>query len=507
MGVSQLIKLGPLIDEVAGGLFSKAIKKTQEAFTANAHNDLNKGLFYGLGGPIGHSIGAAQGLVKTVISTAEEFINPFARKLREETGVSVKTQSVLKNKLKLLDSKKAQKLRDRVAEVRALKADENKIIKALTKESDSKKILDLELKQLDVQELKELKKLTKKEEDFYEVLTDAEKAMQGQQNYQFLENSQQGKNSKWLQERIGQENYYRKSDFTLEDYIDTKNIKSWETEGVVSDSDMTILFDRIVAAQGDALEKGKNIQMFVKEDMSSRAAGQLRAEINSYRAAKNNAVYKSLAKRDKGFESTEELSDFFIKSIKDSNKYKKLPKEEKADMLKFDIIDNKLWFGDTHLSGAYELGGVNTQNFIKLDGTMVSVVNDVNDIFKFSMPGGDVGITVSIPYVRNALKKTVKAKEEARLPFTLTDTPREAFDKSQKLKKEGVAKLLSDDSVPFKYGGAGPDMQSKNQVNIARDIVDYKTAPLTGKEMGVYATKMGVPIGIGTGIGLFQGRE
>ena len=50
-------------------------------------------------------------------------------------------------------------------------------------------------------------------------------------------------------------------------------------------------------------------------------------------------------------------------------------------------------------------------------------------------------------------------------------------------------------------------MQSKNQLNIARDIVDYKTAPLTGKEMGVYATKMGVPIGIGTRIGLFQGRE
>ena len=316
------MSLAPVIQAVADGLFTKAIKPTLEAFTANAHNDLNKGLFYGLGGPIGKGVGAAQGLVKTVISTAEEFINPFARKLREETGVSVKTQRVLKNKLKLLDSNKAQKLRDRVAEVRALKADENKIIKALTKESDSKKILDLELKLLDVQDQRLLKELTDPELKFKEVLTDAEKILQGQQNYQFLENSQQGINSKWLQERIGKTNYYRKSDFTLEDYIDTKNIKSWETEGVVSDSDMTILFDRIVKAQGDALNKNKNIQMFVKEDMASRAAGQLRAEINSYRAAKNNAVYKSLAKRDKGFESTEELSDFFIKSIKDSNKYK-----------------------------------------------------------------------------------------------------------------------------------------------------------------------------------------
>lgn len=507
----------PLIKAVGEGLWNQVIKPVgslmgegllkvsdtklgrpvAQSLTANAQNDLGKQLFYG-GGKVGKTIAATVGGVKTLASAGKELLDPTKLKMRKEIGVSARTQTVMKDKLSFLDSDLAQGIRVRNKEVRGIVAEENKLEKLLESKLDNKAKLDAELKLIDIKEIKEARKLTTAEQKISEKITDSEKAMQGQLNWQFLENSQQGINTEWLQKTVGKENYYGKSNFTVEDFIKTKDIKPWQTNGTVSADDMATFYNKINIAQKDGIPSGVNVQMFVKEDMSSRAAGNIKNEINKF-SKKNKALYKAIDKRESPFNSVEEMAEFYKKEVGGD----------------FEIIDNKLWFGDSHKSGAYELGGVNTQNFLDLDGTMVSVVNDVNDLFKLRMPAGDVGITVSTPYVRNALVKPSKVarkyvtgvKKGQKRPKKEAQKLSDAYNSLQKLKKSEVGAMLSGDSnMPGSLSGWANAGQNKRQINIARDIAKYKPASLTAEEWAIYVTKMAPILGL-TGysaVGLFS---
>lgn len=510
--------LTPLINKVGESLWNKAIKPVgslmgqgllkvsdtkvgrpvAQSLTANAQNDLGKELFYG-GGKVGKAIAATVGGAKTLASAGKELIDPTKLKMRKEIGVSARTQTVMKDKLAFLDSDLAQGIRVRAKEMRGIEGQETKL-KNLIKDGglNKKEKLDVELKLIDIEEIKEARKLTASEQKLKEKITDSEKAMQGQLNWQFLENSQQGINTEWLQKTVGKENYYGKSNFTVEDFIKTKDIKPWQTNGTVSSDDMATFYNKINIAQKDGIPSGSNVQMFVKEDMSSRAAGNIKNEINKF-SKKNKALYTSLEKREVPFNSVEDMAEFYKKEVGGD----------------FEIIGNKLWFGDSHKSGAYELGGVNTQNFLDLDGTMVSVVNDVNDLFKLRMPAGDVGITVSTPYVRNPLVKPSKVakkyvtgvKKGQKRPQKEAQKLSDAYNSLQKLKKSEVGDMLSGDSnMPGSLSGWDNAGQNKRQINIARDIAKYKPASLTAEEWAIYVTKMAPILGL-TGysaVGLFS---
>jgi len=471
-------------------------KPIAEAFTANAKNDLGKGLFYN-SGPIGQVLGAGIGFAKTSAAVAKEFLDPRLLKMRKETGVSVMTRDVVADKMKFLESDFAVKTRARVKEVKVINAQINKLKKELKKgpNKNRTKVIDVELEELKV--LKKEKKLSTQEDANKTKLADAQKIIQGQLNYQVLENSQQGIKSPFLMNTQGKENFYSMAeDFNLENFTKTKYIRQEKTDGVVSDSDMAIFFDRIKNAQGDALETTKSIQMFVKEDGSSKAAGQILNEITGTKSFKNMAVREALTVRKRSFETIDDLADFYVKTIKDTKAYKAATPEDALDMLKFDIIDNKLWYGGSHKSGAYELGGVNTQNYINLEGKMVGIVSDVNDIFKMGMPGGDVALTVSTPNVLDPTKlasKVIKKPKQQEL-FSDDFFYQQYLDK-QALKKQEVSGLLSGNTQ-----GVGQDYMNANQRNIARDVVAYKPPKLSTKDKVVYGAKLGSAYAVGDGL-------
>jgi len=472
-------------------------KPIAEAFTANAKNDLGKGLFYN-GGPIGQVIGAGIGFAKTSAAVAKEFFDPRLLKMRKETGVSVMTRDVVADKMKLLESDFAVTTRARYEEAGVASKQITKLKKELKEGPDKNRA---EVIKVELEELKALRKETKlseQEQANYDKLVDAQKIIQGQLNYQVLENSQQGIKSPFLMDTQGKENFYSMAeDFNLENFTKTKYIRQEKTDGVVSDSDMAIFFDRIKNAQGDALETTKAIQMFVKEDGSSRAAGQILNEIAGNKSFKNMAVRKSLTARKKGFETIDDLTDFYIKTIKGTPKYKAANPEDALDMLKFDIIDNKLWYGGSHKSGAYELGGVNTQNYINLEGKMVGIVSDVNDIFKMAMPGGDVALTVSTP---NVLDPTKLAREVIKKPkqqeLFSDDFFYKQYKDKQALKKQEVSGLLSGENQSI----VPDDYMNANQRNIARDVVAYKPPKLNTKEKVVYGAKLGSTYAVADGL-------
>lgn len=295
----------------------------------------------------------------------------------------------------------------------------------------------------------------------------------------------------------GKENFYNiAEDFNLENFTKTKYIRQEKTDGVVSDSDMAIFFDRIKKAQGDALETTKSIQMFVKEDASSRAAGQILNEIAGNKSFKNFAVRNALTTRKRGFETIDDLTDFYVKTIKGTPKYKAAKPEDAADMLKFDIIDNKLWYGGSHKSGAYELGGVNTQNYINLEGQMVGIVSDVNDIFKMSMPGGDVALTVSTPNVLNPTKSAREVIKKEQQELFNDDFFYQQYKDKQALKKQEVSGLLSGENQSI----VSDDYMNANQRNIARDVVAYKPPKLNTKDKVVYGAKLGSAYAVADGL-------
>ena len=471
-------------------------KPIAEAFTANAKNDLGKGLFYN-GGKVGQVIGAGIGFAKTTAKVAQEFLDPRLLKMRKETGISVMTRDVVADKMKLLESDFAVTTRARVEEAGVASKQISKLKKELKLGPTKNRA---EVIAVELEELKALRKKTKlsvQEKANRDKLVDAQKIIQGQLNYQVLENSQQGIKSPFLMNTQGKENFYNiAEDFNLENFTKTKYIRQEKTDGVVSDSDMAIFFDRIKKAQGDALETTKSIQMFVKEDASSRAAGQILNEIAGNKSFKNFAVRNALTTRKRGFETIDDLTDFYVKTIKGTPKYKAAKPEDAADMLKFDIKDNKLWYGDSHKSGAYELGGVNTQNYINLEGQMVGIVSDVNDIFKMSMPGGDVALTVSTPNVLNPTKSAREVIKKEQQELFNDDFFYQQYLDKQALKKQEVSGLLSGENQSI----VPNDYMSANQRNIARDVVAYKPPKLNTKDKVVYGAKLGSAYAVADGL-------
>ena len=124
-------------DEVLAPIYNKAVKPTGTAIAKglwrasktelggpglmaiarNAPNDLPG--FYG--GPALKTKALAVGAVKNTGSVIYEQLNPFARKLSKDTGISPMDQRVAKKTIKLIDTPKAQETQAILKQRTALK--------------------------------------------------------------------------------------------------------------------------------------------------------------------------------------------------------------------------------------------------------------------------------------------------------------------------------------------------------------------------------------------------
>tara|TARA_R110002072_G_scaffold172747_1_gene327168 strand:- start:220 stop:618 length:399 start_codon:yes stop_codon:yes gene_type:complete len=127
---------------------------------------------------------------------------------------------------------------------------------------------------------------------------------------------------------------------------------------------------------------------------------------------------------------------------------------------------------------------------------MVGIVSDVNDIFKMSMPGGDVALTVSTPNVLNPTKSAREVIKKEQQELFNDDFFYQQYLDKQALKKQEVSGLLSGENQAI----VPNDYMSANQRNIARDVVAYKPPKLNTKDKVVYGAKLGSAYAVADGL-------
>ena len=481
-------KIANELTPVIKGLFDKATTKIGEGLFKASNTEMGVPLarstavnavnnlpgFYG-GGPA-RAKAVATGGIKTAHNMVMEQLNPVTRKTREQFGISRTTQNVAKKTIKTLESSKVKEIENRRKELLKL----NKNITRATNQGDEAKVAEL-TRQRDAIDAPTL--------DERELAREAGKEVQGQLSWQFMQNKLQGTPSNILDKKFMDENYFGVLPLSKENFSDMQYIKYWEMERLPNaDNIMSTAFDRIKNAWGSDLNVDK-AQMFVKKTFASKASANIANEINT-NAKVDARVKKALTKRNKSFDSPEQMKDYLTKQMKDPPN--------------FEIKDGALWFGESFKSSAKELGGVNLQTAVLPDNTAIQFVSDVQDLFNIRMPAGEDGLSVSIPLFKNYLK-------------TKTVTPEQkVFTKAQKVLSEQRSGLFDEFNVmeSMRTGDApampaGMGGMSANQTALVKEIAQLKPDSLTLDEWVTYLSKMGIGASIFTPMaeGMLSGSE
>ena len=476
-------------DEVLAPIYNKAVKPTGTAIAkglwrasktelggpglmAIARNTPNNMPGY-YGGPVPRAKALVVAGTKSTASTIYEQMNPFARKLSKDTGISPMDQRVAKKTIKLIDTPKAQETQAILKQRTALK----KNITRATNQGNEEKAVALN------QQLDSIPEPSKAER---EALKEQGKIAQGQMSQALIRNEMTGVDSPLLRDKFKNENYLGIVPWTQENFSSLSKERYWETENIPNiDGMMDTAFKRINEAWGDISTDAP--MMFIKKTNSSDASANLANEINM-NAKINNRIRSIFKARGKPFESLEEMKSFieaelknnkklWIKSPKRSDKGKKVPVATN-----FEIVDNALWFGDSYLSAAKELGGVNTQHGVLTDGTTLSIMSDVQDLFKMKQPGGEDGISVSLPMITNHITSGDKKK--------VMSPVENAYEKRMDEAKKERAGLFNTQEESF--SGMSP-----NQVALIREIAELKPDNLSLEEWVAYFSKQGIAGGVG----------
>mgnify|MGYP003963723977 FL=1 len=463
-----LTKNAPAIKAAAQFVADKTPAPIMQRLASNAINDLTG--FYS-GKPLAQPLASTIGFGKTVANTVEQELNPWASKLYATDKISRTLQKVTKKKLKFLDSDLVTKTVDKEMKIRLGKSKVTKLKKKLKGEEDKevRKVLEANLKEA---EKNANTSLTDKDKKVLKDSIGAAKAIEGQIGYNYLQTNQQKIASKALNDSFEAENYFGKGKFTLDDFVQIKDLdKPWMNEGVLGNEQMATFFDRIKKAQN--IGDDEAVDMFIKKSNVSKGAGDLIHNIN-YKAPNSKKVTKIIKKNDKAFGSNEELG-----------------KQLKKAGISFEEKDGVLYFQDSFKSSAYELGGVNAQHSVAKDGTMISFIDDVNDMFGIKMPAGNNGISVTTPYIRNPLKGSVKKQKKS--------PEQKAVDKQKNLRSKKIAEGLGVEG----NRNTGQQALTQNQRYTADQIANMKPDNLTMKEWLAYLAKVGVIPA--TGYGLLSG--
>ena len=510
-------------------------KSIAESLAANAQNDLSRELYYS-NNPILKTLGEVTGLGKTLYSSTLEQLDPRLLKMRREEGISHRTKKQVSSKLDELDLYRS--------------------VRNETPKSELSK------------EEKELNKIIQNKEKA------ASKTIGGQILYQQLQTKQQGTPSRILDETLLPENFaawgvLKEADGTinLQDFINIKNIKGWETEGVWGEKRMATALDKIMEIQGDAIPKDRALRFFVRQDYASGATGNLVYESTS--GPRTRAIARFLRDEGKIYKDIWEMSADIGKALHDNPKYftKRVKKNklgfpvmrkdrsgkriEETEMVpvevgsQFEVRDGVIWFDDSYKSSDYSLGGVNTLNFIERDGTRGTILSDVHDIAGAGMPSGEAAITFSLPKVSNihvnkgnnqtqaAYNKKVedtikrmggKTLDKRNIGRAATKRTKQTPERLEQLRQgrdieERRARVeaiipRAEEDIGTTYKGAYLKLVqdykagtlSVPQTKVARDIqaLNYKLSDLKLKDWIEYLSKIGIGVGA---VGLMSGEE
>ena len=117
---------------------------------------------------------------------------------------------------------------------------------------------------------------------------------------------------------------------------------------------------------------------------------------------------------------------------------------------------------------------------------MITIVNDVNDMFGIKMPAGNNGLSVVPPYIRNPLKGNIKKQKK---------TPEQLEARKE---KNLQSKALAERIGVGENRNTGQQALTQNQRYTADQIANMKPDNLTMKEWLNYLAKMGIiPAGVG----------
>jgi len=461
----------PAGTKVAEGLWKASNTKIGEpigtAISSAAPNLLTG--FYGT--PLERASALVVGAGKTMAGVVYEQANPVVRKLRKDQGISAIDQQVAKKTIKFLDSDKAKETSALLNQRKTLSSN---ITRAKNK-GETEKVESLK------QQLKILREPTKAEKD---KIKDAGKELQGQFSFAFMRNEMQGNPSPILREKFMEENYLGMGDFTKENFSNLSKERYWETENIPEmDKIMNTAYDRIRDAWGSDVRG--NAQMYIKKTYASIASGNIGNEIGQS-SLYNNVIRKIITDRKKPFKNVNEMRLILTRELNSGNKkYWIKPKGEELQpaLIDFDIKDGALWYGDSYLSAAKELGGVNVQTALLPDATAIHYMSDVQDLLKMRMPAGEDGVSVTIPYIVNFLTPAKKSAEK-----TAYITAQKAASKE----RSGLFEAGVGDEI---VGGMTP-----NQLALAREIAELKPDNLTAKEWAEYIAKLSVTGGVGYGV-------
>ena len=510
-------------------------KSIAESLAANAQNDLSRELYYS-NNPILKTLGEVTGLGKTLYSSTLEQLDPRLLKMRREEGISHRTKKQVSSKLDELDLYRS--------------------VRNETPKSELSK------------EEKELNKIIQNKEKA------ASKTIGGQILYQQMQTKQQGTPSRILDETLLPENFaawgvLKEADGTinLQDFINIKNIKGWETEGVWGEKRMATALDKIMEIQGDAIPKDRALRFFVRQDYASGATGNLVYESTS--GPRTRAIARFLRDNKKIYKDIWEMSADIGKALHDNPKYftKRVKKNklgfpvmrkdrsgkriEETEMVpvevgsQFEVRDGVIWFDDSYKSSDYSLGGVNTLNFIERDGTRGTILSDIHDIAGAGMPSGEAAITFSLPKVSNihvnkgnnqtqaAYNKKVedtikrmggKTLDKRNIGKAATKRTKQTPERLEQLRQgrdieERRARVeaiipRAEEDIGTTYKGAYLKLVqdykagtlSVPQTKVARDIqaLNYKLSDLKLKDWIEYLSKIGIGVGA---VGLMSGEE
>jgi hypothetical protein len=381
-------------------------KSIAESLAANAQNDLRRELFYS-SNPALKALGEGIGLGKTIYSSTMEQLDPRLLAMRRREGISHRTKKQVSIKLDELDTIRSD-----------LKADD---------------LLHRPKKELTKKELRKRNELEAREKA-------ASKTIGGQLLYQQLQSKQQGTPSRILDETLLPENFaawgvLKEADGTvnLQDFINIKDIKAWETADVWGEKRMATALKKIMEIQDDVIPEDRALRYFVRHDYASDATGNLAYESTS--GPRTRAIARFLRDEGKIYKDIWKMSEDIGKALHDNPKYfiervkknklgfpvtrktrsgKRVEVTEKGPvgvgkMFEVDKQDGVIWFDDSYKSSDYSLGGVNTINFIERDGTRGTILNDIHDIAGAGMPSGHAAITFSLPKVSNIYVTRKKA--------------------------------------------------------------------------------------------------
>jgi hypothetical protein len=225
-----LTKNAPAIKAAAQFVADKTPAPIMQRLASNAINDLTG--FYS-GKPLAQPLASTIGFGKTVANTVEQELNPWASKLYATDKISRTLQKVTKKKLKFLDSDLVTKTVDKEMKIRLGKSKVTKLKKKLKGEEDKevRKVLEANLKEA---EKNANTSLTDKDKKVLKDSIGAAKAIEGQIGYNYLQTNQQKIASKALNDSFEAENYFGKGKFTLDDFVQIKDLdKPWMNEGVL----------------------------------------------------------------------------------------------------------------------------------------------------------------------------------------------------------------------------------------------------------------------------------